>query len=65
MAPGEKKEQGVHFSERYFGSFQRSVRLPTGVDSDNIKADFKNGVVRIQTPKSERSKTKKITIKGS
>lgn len=54
----------MHFSERYFGSFQRSVRLPTGVDSDKVKADFKNGVVRIELPKSEQSRTKKIQIKS-
>ena len=64
-AEAEKKEEGVYFSERYFGSFQRSVRLPASVDSDKVKADFKNGVVRIEMPKSEKSRTRKIPIQSS
>lgn len=60
----KKKEEGVYVSERYFGSFQRSIRLPAGVDSEKVMADFKNGVMRIEMPKTETSKTRKIAIQG-
>lgn len=64
MEEEKKKEEGVYVSERYFGSFQRSIRLPAGVDSEKVKADFKNGVVRIEMPKTEKSKTRKIAVQG-
>ncbi|MFY9705041.1 MAG: Hsp20 family protein [Desulfobacterales bacterium] len=44
-------------------SFQRSFRLPVGVQSDKVDAKFKNGILTIDIPKSEESKQKKIEIK--
>lgn len=49
-------------SERYFGSFYRSVRLPMAVEEESIRARFKNGVLTIDLPKSEKSKPKRIEI---
>jgi len=54
-------EDHVH-SERYFGSFYRSVRLPMVVEEKQIKAHFKQGVLTIDLPKSEKSKPKQIDI---
>jgi HSP20 family molecular chaperone IbpA len=51
--------------ERHYGSFQRSFRLPAGVESDKVDANFKNGVLTIGIPKSEESKQKKIEIKST
>jgi HSP20 family protein len=54
---GEKKaerteEKGeLHFSERSYGSFVRSIRLPDSADADGIKADFAKGVLTITVPK--------------
>ena len=48
--------------ERYFGSFYRSIRLPMGVEEEKIKAHFKNGVLTIDLPKTEKSKPKQIEI---
>lgn len=59
----EKKEERYYFRERHYGSFQRSFRLPAGVQSDKVKANFKNGILTIDIPKSEESKQKKIEIK--
>lgn len=58
----EKEETGKHFHrvERTFGSFYRSLRLPTVVEKDKIDATFKDGVLTIVLPKSEEAK-KKIT----
>ena len=54
-------EDYVH-SERYFGSFYRSLQLPATVEEKDIKANFKNGVLKIDLPKSEESKPKQIEI---
>lgn len=58
----EKKDKGYHFSESYFGSFQRNIRLPSEVQSDKVQARFKDGVLNITLPKSEETKPKKIQI---
>lgn len=50
-------------SERSYGKFQRSFRLPKNVDKDNIKAEFVNGVLEITIPKTEEAKPKEINIK--
>lgn len=50
----EKEEKGktYFFSERTFGAFQRSFRLPPNVETDKISAAFENGVLSIQVPKA-------------
>lgn len=50
----EKKEEGEDYllSERRWGSFRRSVRLPDGVDAAGIEASHKNGVLTVRLPKS-------------
>jgi HSP20 family molecular chaperone IbpA len=63
----EKKESKNYlFAERSYGSFQRSIRLPGNVDSEKIKADLKDGVLRITVPKRPgATERKKISIKSS
>jgi HSP20 family protein len=62
----EEKKQGYHFSERRFGSFRRSFRLPDDVDQDKIEANFKKGVLTVTLPKNpEAAKSeKKIEVKA-
>jgi HSP20 family protein len=64
----EKKEEKKDYlrTERSYGSFERSFVLPDGVDRDKISAAFKNGVLTITLPKTEKAQkeTKKIEIKG-
>jgi HSP20 family protein len=60
----ETKEENYHTRESYYGSFHRSIRLPCEVQSDNVEANFKNGVLGIRLPKSERTRSKKIKIKS-
>jgi HSP20 family protein len=49
-------------SERTFGSFERRIRLPEGVDADRIAATMVNGVLSLIVPKPERLKPRQITI---
>ena len=50
--------------ERRFGSFERSIGLPQGVKEDEIKADYKDGVLEIRVPKPEQAKPRRIQIGG-
>ncbi len=58
-----KKDDIRVLTERSYGKFQRSFRLPRNVDKENIKAEFVNGVLEITIPKTEESKPKEIDIK--
>jgi len=59
----DKEKEHYHYSETYYGSFQRSFRLPTYVKADDIDAHFDNGVLKITLPKTEEAKEKEIKIK--
>ncbi|GAK50925.1 heat shock protein Hsp20 [Candidatus Moduliflexus flocculans] len=60
----EKKEEQENFHrlERSYGAFTRSFTLPANVKADDIKANFKNGVLEVAIPKAEEAKPKKIAI---
>lgn len=63
---GEKKQEnnGSLYSERWHGSFQRSLQLGPEVDPDQVKASFKNGVLTITLAKrpEAQSEVKRIPI---
>jgi HSP20 family protein len=65
----EKEDKGKNYYriERSYGSFRRSLRLPTEVEQDKVDATFKNGVLTITLPKTPEAQqsTKKITIKST
>ncbi len=48
--------------ERAYGSFHRSFTLPAGVQSDKVRALFRDGVLELSLPKVEEAKPKKIAI---
>jgi HSP20 family protein len=60
----EKEEKGkkYHRVERSYGSFIRSFTLPDLVDEGRVKAGFKDGVLNLQLPKSEKAKPKAIEV---
>jgi len=58
----EEKDEHYHRIEREYGSFQRGFRLPENATADTIKANYKDGVLKITLPKTE-SKTQKIEVK--
>jgi HSP20 family protein len=60
------KDHKAHRIERSYGSFKRSLALPSDADQEKIKADMKHGVLTIQINKlqDEKSKPRKISIKS-
>ncbi|WHZ14540.1 MAG: Heat shock protein Hsp20 [Nitrospira sp.] len=66
---GERKEERegndrkVHRIERSYGRFVRSFTLPDLVDDTKVKAEFRNGVLHLYLPKSEKAKPKAIEVK--
>jgi len=60
----EKQEKAYHLREQRWGTFERSIVLPTEVVADKAKADFENGVLTITLPKAEEVKPKSISIKS-
>lgn len=55
-AEREEKKQDYWRTERYFGSFMRTVELPAAVDTDKTSAKFKNGVLTVRAPKTAEAR---------
>ena len=70
---GEKKEEkeerkkDYYVSERRYGSFERRLQIPEGVDAEKIEANFKKGVLTVILPKKPEAQKpeKKIEIKAA
>jgi HSP20 family protein len=62
----ERREEGeqLYLVERSYGSFTRSFTLPQGVDAENVKADLRDGVLRIAIPKRDVETARQIPIGG-
>jgi HSP20 family protein len=58
-----KREKGYARAERRFGSFRRSVQLPSSIDADSVQAVHKNGVVTVTLKKVESARPKRISVK--
>ncbi len=58
----EVEKENYCRKERAFGRFHRSFTVPTEIDPDKIKAEFKDGVLTVEIPKPEEQKPKKITV---
>ncbi len=54
-----------HLRERRYGTFTRSITLPASVKSDDIQADYHDGVLELKMPKSEEVKPKRIPIQAN
>jgi HSP20 family protein len=59
----EEKGRKYHRVERSYGSFVRSFTLPEHVDESRVKAEYKDGVLHLHLPKSEKAKPKAIDVK--
>jgi HSP20 family protein len=58
----ETKEDGYHRVERTYGSFARSFTLPTTVNADGVKAEYKDGVLTVTLPPREEAKPRQVQI---
>jgi len=58
----EEKEENFHRIERRYGSFARSFTLPSTLDTENVQANFENGVLKIELAKRAEAKPKQIKV---
>ncbi len=58
----ERKEENYYRMERFYGTFQRSFTLPSNVDTEKVKAEYKKGILKVTLPKKEQAKPKQIKI---
>jgi len=58
----EEKEQNFHRIERRYGTFSRSFQLPPSVNTEDVKADYVNGVLKISMAKRAEAKPKQIKV---
>lgn len=67
---GETREEETregekyHLRERRYGSFSRSIMLPTRVNADQINADYQDGILTIHLPKAEEARPRRIEVRG-
>ena len=59
----EEKNKKFHRVEWAYGSFERSFTLPEDADADKVAGEFKDGVLKVHVPKSEKARPKKIEVK--
>jgi len=61
-AESEVKKKGYYYTETSYGSFSRSITMPSTVDASKIEANYDKGVLEITLPKVPEVKPKKITV---
>ena len=61
----EEKNKKFHRVECSYGSFMRSFRVPDDADESAVKAEFKDGMLNVTLPKSEKAKPKSINVSVS
>ena len=59
----EEKDKKYHRVERSYGSFVRTFIVPDDADAEKVNAEFKDGVLKVHLPKSEKAKPKQIEVK--
>ena len=59
---GENSSVSYHLNERRYGKFERAFRVHSDINADKIQAEFRNGVLRVELPKSDAAKPKQISV---
>ena len=59
----EHKDEKVHRVESFYGQFSRSFRLPDDADIDGIKAESRNGVLKVRVPKTPAAKPRTVEVR--
>ena len=58
----EESSEQEFLTERSYGKFQRSLTLPSAVDAEAVKANYRNGLLQVVLPKAEQTKPKQIEV---
>jgi HSP20 family protein len=61
----EEKDKNYRLIERSYGSFERTLELPEGVNADAIKASIAKGVLKVTVPKPAPAQAKKVEVKSA
>jgi HSP20 family protein len=61
----EESNKKYHRVERAYGSFVRTFTVPDDADSEKVSAEFKEGILKVHLPKSEKARPKQIEVKVS
>ena len=59
----EEKDKKFHRIERAYGSFMRSFTIPEDSDGEKVSAEFKDGILIVHLPKTEKVKPKQVEVK--
>ena len=62
--PYATEQDTAHRQERAFGTFSRTSQLPFAIEADRVTARYEHGLLRVQLPRRESSKTKRIAIQA-
>jgi HSP20 family protein len=66
ISGGRKRESGggekAERTERYIGTFRRSIALPTRVDPNKVSATYRDGILTVALPKAEEVKPKQVQV---
>jgi HSP20 family protein len=62
-ASKDDAKDGLRYSERRFGSYERVFRLPKSVDASKATASYQDGVLALHVPKHEEAKPKSIQVR--
>jgi HSP20 family protein len=58
----DEKKKNYHLIERSYGSFERAIAVPQGVDASKVKAQMTKGVLKVQIPKPAAAKAQQVRI---
>ena len=64
-AQSDRKDKGYTLSERSYGAFARSIRLPSDIDASKSEATFANGVLKVTIPRKTKAKPQKVEVKAA
>ncbi|MBN1960707.1 MAG: Hsp20/alpha crystallin family protein [Deltaproteobacteria bacterium] len=62
--PEADKDTTYHRREREFGSFSRTLQMPYRLESDQVEATFKNGILELKLPRANADRPKRIAVKS-
>jgi len=59
-----ERDGQLRYNDRWYGSFERIVKLPEGIDRDSIEAEYHNGVLLVTLAKSPETQPRKVQVRA-